>query len=108
MKRRGNVGKYILRKAVEPWLPTNALQARKRGFQIPFAEWFKGDFSHFAREAWNDSGARQSGYLRPEAVEQLFKEHDANIANHGRTLYAIAMFSCWWRQTMTRRMRQVA
>jgi asparagine synthase (glutamine-hydrolysing) len=108
MKRRGGIGKYALRKAVAPWLPLNALEKRKRGFQIPFAEWFKGDFSRFAREAWNDSGACQSGYLRPEAVEQLFKEHDANIANHGRSLYAIAMFSCWWQQTMTRRLRQVA
>ena len=108
MKRRGPVGKYALRKAVEPWLPAGILDQRKRGFQIPFAEWFRGDFSRFAREAWNDSGARQSGYLRPDAVEQLFLEHDAGLANHGRTLYAIAMFSCWWQQTMTEGKREAA
>lgn len=108
MKRRRGVGKYALRRAVRPWLPANGIDGRKRGFQIPFAEWFKGDFSRFAREAWNDSGARQSGYLRPEAVEQLFREHDAGLANHGRTLYAVAMFSCWWQQTMTEGARKAA
>ena len=103
MKLRGNVGKYALRKAVEPWLPQNALSRRKLGFQLPFAEWFRGDFSDFAREAWHDSGAMRSGYLQPAAVETLFAEHRAGVANHGRILYAIAMFSCWWQQNITRK-----
>ena len=100
MKMRGKTGKYALRKAVEPWLPEGALGKRKFGFQLPFAEWFRGDFSVFAREAWHESGASQSGYLRPEAVETLFSEHKAGTANHGRILYAIAMFSCWWQDSM--------
>ena len=108
MKRRGGTGKLVLRQAMEPWLPSGLLSKRKRGFQIPFAEWFRGDFSRFAREAWNDSGAGQSGYLKPEAVEQLFQEHDASLANHGRTLYAIAMFSCWWQQMKTEGRREAA
>jgi hypothetical protein len=29
-------------------------------------------------------------------VEQLFDEHRKGAADHGRILYAIAMFSCWW------------
>ncbi len=100
MKLRGKVGKYALRKAIEPWLPPNAIDKRKLGFQLPFAEWFSGDFAAFAREAWNDSGAVKAGYLQPAAVEQLFAEHDRGVANHGRALYAIAMFSCWWQQNM--------
>ena len=64
------------------------------------ADWFRGDFNDFAREAWHDSGAAASGYLQPSAgVEQLFDEHRAGLADHGRILYAIAMFSCWWQQT---------
>jgi len=100
MKLRGNRGKYVLRKAIEAWFPPGMIDNRKLGFQLPFAEWFRGDFSAFAREAWHDSGARRSGYLRPDAVEQLFAEHKAGLANHGRILYAIAMFSCWWQQSM--------
>jgi asparagine synthase (glutamine-hydrolysing) len=101
MKIRGKTGKYVLRKAVEPWLPKGAIGGRKLGFQLPFAEWFRGDFSDFAQEAWHDSGAVRGGYLQPTEVERLFAEHRAGIANHGRILYAITMFSCWWYQTMT-------
>jgi len=100
MKLRGKVGKYALRQVVEPWLPKGALDMPKRGFQLPFAEWFRGDFNEFVRSAWNDSGAVRSGYLRPDVVESLFAEHRSAAANHGRMLYAIAMFSCWWEQNI--------
>jgi asparagine synthase (glutamine-hydrolysing) len=100
MKLRGKKGKYALRKAIEPWFPEGIFDKRKIGFQLPFAEWFRGDFSAFAEEAWRESGAARSGYLRPGEVDALFAEHRAGQANHGRMLYAIAMFSCWWRQAI--------
>src|SRR4029078_2028268 len=61
IKLNGKIGKYVLRKAVEPWLPAGAMDKRKLGFQLPFAEWFRGDFSEFAREAWHGSGAAETG-----------------------------------------------
>jgi asparagine synthase (glutamine-hydrolysing) len=108
MKLRGRIGKYALRRAVAPWLFEGALDNRKLGFQLPFAEWFRGDFADFARAAWHDSGAVAAGYLQPQAVEELFAEHRAGAANHGRVLYAIAMFACWWQQTMASPARAAA
>ena len=98
LKLRGSTGKYVLRRAIEPWLPKGALSKRKVGFQLPFADWFMGDFKEFAREAWRSSGISDLGFLDRSAVEQLFDEHRKGAANHGRILYAIAMFSCWWDQ----------
>ena len=96
LKLKGKVGKYLLRRAAEPWLPPGALERPKQGFQLPLADWFTGDFSDFARTAWHASGAGQAGYLQPQAVDSLFDEHRTGRANHGRILYAITMFSCWW------------
>jgi len=100
MKMRGNVGKWALRKATEDWLPPGTFDMRKLGFQLPFAEWFRGDFAEFAREAWHASGASKAGYLRADAVDALVAEHRSGAANHGRTLYAVAMFACWWDQAI--------
>jgi len=100
MKMRGNVGKWALRQAAQDWLPPGTFDMRKLGFQLPFAEWFRGDFAHFAREAWHGSGAGKAGYLRADAVDALVCEHRSGAANHGRTLYAVAMFACWWDQAI--------
>lgn len=96
LKLRRGVGKYVLREAVKPWLPAETPKGRKLGFQMPLADWFTGGFSNFAQEAWRSSGAADAGFLDGRQVDRLFDEHRHGRANHGRLLYAIAMFSCWW------------
>jgi asparagine synthase (glutamine-hydrolysing) len=98
LKLRGKIGKYVLRQAVRPWLPRQVPRGRKLGFQMPLADWFVGGFSDFAYEAWTSSGAADAGFLDPKAVTTLFEEHRQGRANHGRLLYALAMFSCWWKE----------
>ena len=101
LKLRDGVGKYALRRAVEPWLPARRLKGRKLGFQMPLADWFVGGFSDFAYEAWTSSGAADAGFLNASEVTRLFEEHRRGQANHGRALYALAMFSCWWKERRT-------
>ncbi|MFL6735640.1 MAG: asparagine synthase (glutamine-hydrolyzing) [Sphingomonas sp.] len=101
LKLKGSTGKHVLRRAVEPWLPDGALSQRKIGFQLPFADWFIGGFNDFAREAWRSSGIADLGFLDRQGIEQLFDEHRRGAADHGRLLYAVAMFSCWWDQQRT-------
>lgn len=96
LKLKGSTGKYILRQAVEPWLPKGAFDQRKIGFQLPLADWFMGGFNDFAREVWSSSGASDLGFLDKSGVETLFEEHRRGIADHGRMLYALTMFGCWW------------
>lgn len=105
LKLKGNTGKYVLRKAVEPWLPQGHLDQRKIGFQLPLADWFMGGFNDFAREAWASSGVADLGILDRAGVDRLFDEHRSGAADHGRMLYAIAMFSCWWKDQLPARQR---
>ncbi|WP_309612390.1 asparagine synthase (glutamine-hydrolyzing) [Sphingomonas sp.] len=95
-KLQGATGKLILRRAIAPWLPPDILKRPKQGFQIPHAKWLRGDFGDYARTLWHDSGAAAAGYLDPGAVERLFDEHRRGLADHGRILYAIAVFGLWW------------
>ena len=96
LKLRDGTGKYALRQAVRPWLPPTTHKGRKLGFQMPLADWFVGGFSDFAQDAWMSSGVADAGFLEASEVSRLFDEHRRGRANHGRLLYAIAMFSCWW------------
>jgi asparagine synthase (glutamine-hydrolysing) len=95
-KLRGRTGKYILRQAIAPWLPPDIIKRPKQGFQIPMADWLRGSFGAHAQSVWNDSGAASLGYVRPQAVDQLFAEHRAGAADHSRLLYALTVFGMWW------------
>ena len=96
LKLRGATGKYLLRKAVEPWLPPRILDRPKQGFAVPLANWVRGDLGRYAESVWRDSGADAAGALRPDAVAQLFQEHRSGRADRSQMLYALAMFALWW------------
>ena len=66
MKLRGSTGKYLVRKAIEPWLPPGILDRPKQGFAVPLARWVRGDFGNYVESLWRDSRADEAGVLRPE------------------------------------------
>ena len=98
LKLRGRRGKWIVRQAIEPWLPDGILDRPKQGFSIPLSKWIRGDFGAYAEQVWRDSGASGAGVLDERAVGQLFDEHRSGRSDRSRTLYALAMFAHWWSQ----------
>jgi asparagine synthase (glutamine-hydrolysing) len=96
VKLHRGVGKYPVRAAIAPLLPPNILDRRKQGFQMPLAEWFGGDFGEYAEELWRTTGVMQSGYLAPSAIDEVLREHRTGRRDHGRLLYALAIFCLWW------------
>src|SRR5262252_3844408 len=75
LKLKGSTGKYLVRKAVEPWLPAGALERPKQGFAVPLARWVRGDLGRFAETLWRDARADEAGALKPDAIADLFAEH---------------------------------
>jgi asparagine synthase (glutamine-hydrolysing) len=96
LKLRGGTGKYIVRRAVEPWLPPGVLDRPKQGFAVPLARWVRGDLGRYAESAWRDAGADRAGVLDPAGVTALFREHREGRADRSQMLYAMAMFALWW------------
>lgn len=106
LKLRHGVGKYILRRAAEPWLPPEILKLPKQPFQIPLASWLRnGAFGAFIAQAIQDSGAADSGYFDPVQLSKLMAAHRAGAADHSRILYAVLMFALWWPRFQASRQR---
>jgi asparagine synthase (glutamine-hydrolysing) len=51
LKVRGQEGKYLLKKAMEPHLPHDILYRPKMGFSVPLARWFRGPLKQRVRDA---------------------------------------------------------
>jgi asparagine synthase (glutamine-hydrolysing) len=51
LKVRGQEGKFLLKKAMEPRLPQDILYRPKMGFAVPLARWFRGPLRERVRQA---------------------------------------------------------
>lgn len=94
-KLKGNKGKYILKKAVEPLLPKNILHRPKKGFGIPIAEWLKGRLNPLMHEMLDVKRLKEQGLFNAEFVQKLMKEHETNIASHHKQLWTLLVFQLW-------------
>ena len=94
-KVRGLEKKRLLRRAVEPLLPSEVVHGRKRGFSIPAAAWLRGELEPFARETLAPDTLRRQGYLRPEAVARLIDRHVSGREDLSRQLWGILAFTLW-------------
>lgn len=92
MKLRSGEGKYILKKAFEPLLPTAVLYRRKMGFGVPLARWFRGPLKKRLRQDLLDGGLAETGLFNPRFLEQLVDEHLSGLRDHSAPLWTLLMF----------------
>lgn len=94
-KLRGRKTKYILKRAVEDYLPPFVTRRRKKGFGVPVAEWLKGKLRPLARDLLSPDRVRRAGVFNPEYVTKLQDEHERGVANHRKLLWTLLMFELW-------------
>src|SRR5213079_2176709 len=88
-KVRGLSKKRLLRKAVEPLLPSEVVHGRKRGFSIPAAAWLRGELEPFARQTLSAETLRRQGFLEPAAVTRVLDDHVAGREDLSRQLWGL-------------------
>jgi asparagine synthase (glutamine-hydrolysing) len=92
MRLRGNVGKYLLKKAVRGLIPDEVIDRTKMGFGAPMREWLCGPFGQFARDRLL---AGRHGLFDPGTVQLLFDEHVAGQANWSAHLWTLLNLTLW-------------
>jgi len=97
LKVRGLTMKYLLRKAVAPWLPREVIERKKRGFGAPMGAWLRKDLLPLIQELLSESQIRQRGLFQWPAVRQLIADHQAERKDHTDHLFALVALETWCR-----------
>jgi asparagine synthase (glutamine-hydrolysing) len=89
VRLRGGQGKWLMKKALEPWLPREVLYRPKMGFVTPVSAWFRGALADEAA-ALAKSPVLAKWFERA-ALTRLADDHRSGRADHGRTLWQLTM-----------------
>lgn len=89
--------KIALKRALKGIVPDRTLALKKRGFQVPLAEWFRGPLGHLVRERCLGAAGPLSSILNLTEVERLIDEN-ARGADHGNRLWMLLTLSTWLQQ----------
>ncbi|WP_018175551.1 XrtA/PEP-CTERM system amidotransferase [Thioalkalivibrio sp. AKL8] len=92
LKLRGTEGKYVLKKAMEPYLPEEILYRRKKGFAVPVAEWFRGPLRERMRAQVLGPRIADSGIFDMDYLKTLVDQHTSGARDHSPALWSLLMF----------------
>jgi asparagine synthase (glutamine-hydrolysing) len=101
LKVRGQEGKFLLKKAMEPHLPSEIMYRPKMGFAVPLARWFRGPLRQRVQDAvlgprLADTGWFNTGYLR-----HLVDAHQSGARDYSSPLWTLLMFEAFLRNEAT-------
>lgn len=91
MRVRGGQGKWLMKKALEPYLPRDILYRPKMGFVTPIAAWFRGALADEAARLEHSGMLRETGWFQLAELGRIAADHRAGRADHGRTLWQMLM-----------------
>lgn len=100
LKLRGQEGKYVFKRAMEPYLPESILYRRKMGFAVPISNWFRGSMRERLRGALLEGHLRETGFFDMRYVERLLDEHASGRREHSAPLWSLLMYESFQRQVI--------
>ena len=70
IKQHGRHGKWVLKKAMERYLPRQVVYRPKAGFGAPLRQWLRGDLRELVDDTLSPAALRNRGLFDPAAVDQ--------------------------------------
>lgn len=98
LKLRGREGKYLFKKALEPYVPSEVLYRPKMGFAVPLASWFRGPLRRRVQQAVLGPVLEDSGLFNRPYLEHLVNQHQSGQRDYSVALWSLLMFEAFLRR----------
>jgi asparagine synthase (glutamine-hydrolysing) len=94
LKIKGLQGKYIFKKAMEPYLPKEVIYRSKAGFGLPIRAWLRARNTLVDHYLDYDKIKKQ-GIFDPEGVRRVLVDHASEKKDHSYTVWTLLTQQIW-------------
>jgi asparagine synthase (glutamine-hydrolysing) len=97
-KQRGRTGKWVLKRAMEKYLPKDVIYRPKSGFGAPIRHWMRYELREMLSDLLSEASLRKRGLFDSYAVQRLIKQNDLGEVDASYTLLSLLCIEIWCRQ----------
>jgi asparagine synthase (glutamine-hydrolysing) len=98
LRQRGLKGKWVLKQAMRPYLPTEIIHRPKTGFGAPVRAWLRGDLQQLVRDVLSPSAISNRGLFDPAAVQALISRDQEGLIDAAYPILSLLCIELWCRQ----------
>jgi asparagine synthase (glutamine-hydrolysing) len=96
----GKEGKWIFKKALEPYLDANTLYRRKMGFAVPLATWFRGPLRDQIQETLLGETLASTGWFNQRWLQKVVTVHQTGQQDLSATIWSLLMFERFYQSSV--------
>lgn len=97
LKQRGRVGKWVLKKAMEPYLPHDVIYRSKSGFGAPLRQWMRNELRPLVADILSADSLKSRGLFEPREVQRMISQNDSGEVDAAYTLLSLMSIEIWCR-----------
>jgi asparagine synthase (glutamine-hydrolysing) len=95
LKQRGTEGKWVLKKAMEPYLPHDVIYRPKAGFGAPLRHWLRHELREWVGDILAADTLRRRGLFDAKAVATLVANDKAGRVDAAYTILGLVCIEIW-------------
>ena len=97
-KQNVSIGKWVLKKAMEPYLPKEIIYRPKTGFGVPLRSWIKYELREIIGDLLSVDSLRKRGLFDPNAVNSLISDNKLGKIDASYTIFSLLCIEIWCRK----------
>ena len=105
LKQRGAEGKWVLKKAMEPYLPHEVIYRPKTGFGAPVRRWLRHELREMVGDLLSADTVRRRGLFDTAAVSRLIEDDSNGRVDATYTILGLMCIELWFRQFFNQALR---
>jgi asparagine synthase (glutamine-hydrolysing) len=86
--------KYILKKAMEPYIPKEIIYREKAGFALPIRSWFSKE-NEFTKHYFSSERLTKQNIFDVKVVNQILEEQFSGKQDHTYLIFAMLCQQIW-------------
>jgi asparagine synthase (glutamine-hydrolysing) len=97
LKQKGRIGKWVLKKSMEPYLPHDVIYRPKTGFGAPLRRWMRHELRPLMNDLLSSESLNRRGLFDPTAVHRLMADNESGRVDAAYTLLSLLNIEIWCR-----------
>ncbi len=95
LKQNGITGKYIFKKAMEPFLPHEVIYRPKAAIPSPLRIWLQNDLREMVRDILSPARLKRRGWFDHKVVLKLIEDNESSKIDASYSIWAMVSMEIW-------------